>query len=154
VSRPLLALPATASWGALGGRLALVDRVAATESFDVLARTEAVPDALHTALARGEIVRALVLAAPVLPEDTTLIERFAALARPTLALFGTHDARVPPQSARRWRALVPSCHIVFLYDAGHDLAADRPEAFADAVTDFLADPGTFLINRRAGALHP
>ena len=34
-----------------------------------------------------------------------------------------------------------NCHLVFVYAAGHVISADRPEAFAEVVLDFLERHG-------------
>jgi pimeloyl-ACP methyl ester carboxylesterase len=149
---PLVVLPRGAA-EPVADRLQFARSADAPESFDVLACGNAAEEALQAALSRPGSVRALVLAAAAPPADATLLERFAALKIPTLALFGTRDADVPPETGRRWRALLPGCHIVLLYDAGHDLAADRPDALVDVVLDFLSDPAAFLVNRRSGVLH-
>jgi pimeloyl-ACP methyl ester carboxylesterase len=149
---PLVALPRGAA-GPIAGRLGVTESAENPESFDLLACGKAAEEALKTALSRPGSVRALVLVAAAPPADAALVERFGALKIPTLALFGTRDAEVPPEAGRRWRTLLPGCHIVFLYDAAHDLAADRPDALADIVLDFLSDPGAFLVNRRSSVLH-
>lgn len=153
MSRPLVVLPPATVCAPLAERVEIKRSAAPLDSFDLLAHAAAAEDALRLALERPSAVRALVLAAAAPPADAALVTRFAALKIPTLALFGTRDREVPPETGRRWRALLPGCHLVFLYDAGHDLAADRPQAFADIVLDFLSDPGAFLVNRRDGALH-
>jgi pimeloyl-ACP methyl ester carboxylesterase len=150
---PLVALPADAG-KPLTSRLAVRASAEGLESFDLLACGGAAAEGLRIALARSGAVRAVVLAAATPPADASLIERFASLKIPTLVLFGTRDTDVPPEAGRRWRALLPGCHLVWLYEAGRDLSAERPEAFADIVLDFLSDPGAFLVNRRSGALQP
>ncbi len=149
---PLVALPRGAA-GPVADRLQITRSAQNPETFDLLACGNVAEEALNAALSRPGSVRALVLAAAAPPANAALMERFAALKTPTLALLGTRDAEVPPEAGRRWRALLPGCHVVFLYDAGHDLAADRPDALADVVLDFLSDPGAFLVNRRSGVLH-
>jgi pimeloyl-ACP methyl ester carboxylesterase len=150
---PLVALPAEAA-RPLASRLDVRGSAEGLESFDVLACAGAAQEAMRIALARSGAVRALVLAAATPPEDASLVAGFAALKIPTLVLFGTRDAEVPAEAGRRWRALLPGCHVVWLYGAGRELSAERPEAFADIVLDFLSDPGAFLVNRRSGALQP
>ncbi len=150
---PLVVLPIGAA-RPVADRLQVREPSESLESFDLIAWGNAAQEAMGLALSRPGRVRALVLAAAAPPADTALIERFATLKIPTLALFGTRDAEVPPETGRRWRALLPGCHVVLLYDAAHDLASDRPEGFADLVLDFLSDPGAFLVNRRSGILHP
>src|SRR5216683_7908136 len=38
---------------------------------------------------------------------------------------------------RYYKALIPSCHLVLVYEAAHALSEDRPEAFTEVVSDFL-----------------
>jgi hypothetical protein len=49
---------------------------------------------------------------------------------------------------------MPSSHLVFVYDAGPAISADRPEAFAEVVTDFLERHEAFVISRTATVIHP
>jgi len=149
---PLVVLPAAAPIAALAERIALRSSVDGLERFDLLAQPPAIDAALRLALERAAAVHALVLVAPLPPSDPALIERLSALKVPTLALYGTRDSQAPPTTSRGWRALMPGCHVVFVYDAGHDLAADQPQAFADIVLDFVRDPAAFLVNRRDGSV--
>jgi len=153
MSRPLVALPGAVA-KPVSDRIQIKDSADGLESFDLLAHGNAVGEALRAALARPSAVGAVVLAAASPPTDTALLERFAALKIPTLVLLGTRDATVAADSGRRWRSALPACNVVLIYDAAHDLAAERPQAFADIVTDFLSDPGAFLVNRRSSALQP
>jgi pimeloyl-ACP methyl ester carboxylesterase len=79
--------------------------------------------------------------------DAALEERLPAMAVPTLVLFGTLDAVIPPEMGREYKRLLPDCHLLFVYDAGHEIGAERPEAFAEAVTDFAGRRAAFVINR-------
>ncbi len=152
MSRALVVLPHARVSAPLAERVQIQRATEVSESFDLLAHAEAAESALRLALERPGVLHALVLAAAAPPGDAALVARFAALNVPTLALFGTRDRQAPPETGRRWRTLLPGCHIVFLYDAGHDLAADRPQGFADVVLDFLSDPAAFLVNRREGTV--
>jgi pimeloyl-ACP methyl ester carboxylesterase len=153
MSRPLVSLPPAAA-KPIADRFHIEDSAKDIESFDLLAAGSRVEEALRTALARPAAVKALVLVAAAPPADASLGERFAALKIPTLVLLGAADAELAPETPRRWRALIPTCNVMLVYDAAHELATDRPEAFADVVTEFLSDPGSFLVNRRSGALQP
>lgn len=152
MTRPLVILPEAMTCAPLAERLEVRRTPHGVESFDVLAHGPAAVEALRLALDQPARAHAVVLAAAPPPEDSALLERFALAKIPTLTLFGTRDREVPPETGRRWRALLPGSHVVFLYDAGHELAADRPQAFADIVLDFLSDPAVFLVNRRDGAV--
>ena len=73
---------------------------------------------------------------------------------PTLVLFGTLDRVIPPEMGRHYKELLPNGHLVLVYDAGHAIGAERPEAFVEVVTDFLDRHEAFLISRAETVLHP
>lgn len=86
--------------------------------------------------------------------DADLEGRLQELAVPTLVLFGTLDSVIPPAMGRVYKELIPGCHLVFVYDAGHAIGAERPEAFAEVVGDFLERREAFVISRAATVIHP
>jgi 2-hydroxy-6-oxonona-2,4-dienedioate hydrolase len=86
--------------------------------------------------------------------DAELERRLPDLAAPTLVLFGTLDAVIPPAMGRFYKELIPPCHLVFVYDAGHAIGTDRPEAFTEVVVDFLERHEAFVISRTATVIHP
>jgi pimeloyl-ACP methyl ester carboxylesterase len=86
------------------------------------------------------------------PVDEALESRMGEIACPVLALFGTRDELIPTTFARRYRQLMPKANVMFVYDAGHAITEDRPEAVAALIEDFLAEPEGFLVNRSSGAL--
>jgi pimeloyl-ACP methyl ester carboxylesterase len=88
------------------------------------------------------------------PRDLELEARLPGLAPPTLALFGTRDAMIPPDLGRLYKELIPDCHLVFVYDAGHAIAAERPEAFTEVVSDFLDRHDAFVVSRTPTVIHP
>jgi pimeloyl-ACP methyl ester carboxylesterase len=88
------------------------------------------------------------------PRDPDLEARLTGLAPPTLALFGTLDAIIPPDIGHLYKQLIPDCHLVFVYDAGHAIAAERPEAFTEVVSDFLDRHDAFVVSRRPSVIHP
>jgi pimeloyl-ACP methyl ester carboxylesterase len=88
------------------------------------------------------------------PRDPDLEARLAGLAPPTLALFGTLDSVIPPDLGHLYKELIPDCHLVFVYDAGHAIAAERPEAFAEVVGDFLDRHEAFVVSRTPTVIHP
>ena len=75
------------------------------------------------------------------PRDPDLEARLPGLAPPTLALFGTLDSIIPPDLGHLYKELIPDCNLVFVYDAGHAIAAERPEAFTEVVSDFPVETG-------------
>ena len=88
------------------------------------------------------------------PRDTDLEARLPELGVPTLALFGTLDAVIPPETGRLYKELIPNSHIVFVYDAGHLISGERPEAFTEVVADFLERHEAFVISRTPTVIHP
>jgi pimeloyl-ACP methyl ester carboxylesterase len=86
--------------------------------------------------------------------DPELERRMGDLAVPTLVLFGTLDRVIPPSMGRFYKELIPTCNLVLVYDAGHAIGTDRPEAFADAVGDFIERREAFVISRTETVIHP
>jgi pimeloyl-ACP methyl ester carboxylesterase len=104
------------------------------------------------------LARSWPLAAPALagvPEyDEQVAARMERCPVRTLVLFGTRDGVIPPENGRVYRRLMPACTLQYVYDAAHDLAADRPEAFADVTGDFLRRGLHFLIPEAAPPINP
>jgi pimeloyl-ACP methyl ester carboxylesterase len=86
--------------------------------------------------------------------DADLETRLHALAAPTLVLFGTLDQVIPSAMGRFYKELIPNCHLVFVYDAGHAISTERPEAFTEVVADFLERHDAFIISRTETVIHP
>jgi pimeloyl-ACP methyl ester carboxylesterase len=86
--------------------------------------------------------------------EPMLEDRLRELTVPTLVVFGTLDSVVPPEMGRIYKDLMPDAHLVFVYDAGHAIAAERPEAFVDVVADFLERGDAFLIRRSRTVVFP
>jgi pimeloyl-ACP methyl ester carboxylesterase len=86
--------------------------------------------------------------------DPALEARLHDLATLTLVVFGTLDSVIPPDMGRIYKELLPNAHLVFVYDAGHAIAAERPEAFAEVVADFLERGDAFLIRRTGTMMFP
>jgi pimeloyl-ACP methyl ester carboxylesterase len=86
--------------------------------------------------------------------DPDLECRLPDLNVPTLVLFGTEDRVIPPEMGRFYKQLMPNCHLVLVYDAGHAIATDRPEAFEEAVADFVERREAFVISRAETLVHP
>lgn len=73
---------------------------------------------------------------------------------PTLVVFGTADGVISSTFGRVYRELMPNCHFVLVYDAGHEVAAERPEAFSSLVVDFLQRREAFIVNQRSSLINP
>jgi pimeloyl-ACP methyl ester carboxylesterase len=88
------------------------------------------------------------------PRDEALESRMPGLNVPVLVLFGTMDRMIPPEMGRLYCDKLPNCHLILVYDAGHEVDADRPEAFVSVVSDFLQHHEAFLVNRQSGLINP
>jgi pimeloyl-ACP methyl ester carboxylesterase len=88
------------------------------------------------------------------PRDPAFEARLGALDMPVLALFGTADPVTPPAGGHLYRQSLPNCHLVMVYDAAHAIDADRPEATAALVDDFLKRHEQFLVQNRSSVIHP
>jgi len=72
----------------------------------------------------------------------------------TLVLFGSEDKLVAPEAARIYRERIPNSNLVFVYDAGHLIEAERPEALVNAVSDYVELRETFIVGRQTGIINP
>ncbi len=88
------------------------------------------------------------------PRDPAFEARLGALAMPVLVLFGTSDRVTPPEGGDLYRAALPTCHLMMVYDAAHAVDADRPEATAELVADFLARHEQFLVKNTSDLIYP
>jgi pimeloyl-ACP methyl ester carboxylesterase len=86
--------------------------------------------------------------------DADLETRLGTLATATLVLFGTLDQVIPSAMGRLYKELIANCHLVFVYDAGHAISTERPEAFTEVVADFLERHEAFIISRTETVIHP
>jgi pimeloyl-ACP methyl ester carboxylesterase len=86
--------------------------------------------------------------------DADLEAQMRRLPTPTLVLFGTLDRVIPPEMGRFYKELLPNCHLVFVYDAGHAISTERPEAFTEVTVDFLERHEAFVVSRTETVIHP
>jgi hypothetical protein len=49
---------------------------------------------------------------------------------------------------------MPRCHFILTYDAGHYIALDRPEAFAEVVADYVQRLEAFVVQQESSVIHP
>ena len=73
---------------------------------------------------------------------------------PTLAVFGLNDRLVSPEAARVYREKIPNSNIAIVYDAGHCIIGERPEALTNAVADYAEQWETFIVGRQTGLINP
>jgi dienelactone hydrolase len=108
--------------------------------------------ALSTARALGGKAKAVVLVSPTsILQDASKPEK---LDTAVAVLVGSRDRSQPAGALARYRQRLPGCHTVLVFDAGEDIAADRPQALADAAGDFLERQGRFILKTESVALRP
>ena len=165
----------TRTIGELASTIARAVKNLGIDTFNLIGRSFGGTTALWVALQAPERVRTLVLEAPgaFRPEgarmpsnhplvvrlrgparDPDLERRLRTLATPTLVLFGTRDDVIAPAMGRIYKEVLPNGHLVFVYDAGHGISTDRPEAYTEVVTDFLERHEAFVISRGRTVIHP
>ena len=86
--------------------------------------------------------------------DDYIEEMLPQIQCPTLAVFGGNDRLASPQGPPRYKELIPNCTLAYVYDAGHAVAADRPHALLQLVTDFLRRRETFIVSDHSQVINP
>jgi pimeloyl-ACP methyl ester carboxylesterase len=86
--------------------------------------------------------------------DAELERRMPEIQTPTLVLIGTRDGVVSPEWGREYMRRLPNCNFLLVYDAAHEIASDRPEAFVDTVWDFLQRGEAFVVGQRSTVIYP
>jgi pimeloyl-ACP methyl ester carboxylesterase len=157
VGRPVLALGAAAGSPGLAA-LATRFRVFATadaggaaswvaaqgfETLGVVGIGAAAGAALDLSRTLGETADALVLVSPAGDVALAADER---LATPVCVLIGDRDGAAAPLA--HWRRALHA-NTVLVFDAGADILADRPDAFASAAGDFLDRQARFAFAESA-----
>ena len=144
------------------------DQVAAAVSslaagpYGLIGVSSAASVAIRHAVRSPETITALILVSPLAvrpagePAYATheLESQLAQIQCPTLAVFGQADEAIDPVAPSIYRSRIPNCNVAFVYDAGHDIAAERPQALLNLVTDYLERRETFIVQNRAGAINP
>jgi pimeloyl-ACP methyl ester carboxylesterase len=121
----------------------------------LIAESDLASAALTHAIESGDSVEALVLIAPMAgvsngAADLTLEE----IKAPTLVLYGTRDQVVTPETGRIFARRIAKCFYTLVYDAGHDIAADRPQALCAVVGDFLEHREKFVVRHEPSVINP
>jgi len=68
---------------------------------------------------------------------------------PTLIVWGEKDSIIPVRDANEFERLIPDSRKLVMRDTGHIPMAERPQAFNDALTEFLAESGSAEKNEPA-----
>ncbi len=151
------------NWGS-GAEEQIASLVAPLTSgpYGLIGVSSAASVAIRHALQSPDSVTALVLVSPLAvrhadePADASqdLESRLAEIQCPTLAVFGQADDTIDPTAPSIYRSHIPNCNVAYVYDAGHDIAADRPQALLNLVDDYLERRETFIVQNRSGAINP
>ena len=86
--------------------------------------------------------------------DEAFLARLGEVTTRTLVLFGDADGIIDPANGPILKRAMPNAVLLYVYDAAHDIQADRPEAFADVVGDFVRRGMNFLVNDADGLINP
>ena len=148
----------------LSGRWQVAESIAAAGSqrYGLVGISDGANSALQHALQNPERVEVLVLVSPTAirpaegdANDAADMEaRLSDVQCPTLVVFGRDDKSVQPDAAATYRERIPNCNIAFVYAAGHDIPADRPQALINLVSDYLERRETFIVQNRSSVINP
>jgi pimeloyl-ACP methyl ester carboxylesterase len=86
--------------------------------------------------------------------DDAFADRLRGIGVRTLVMFGQNDGVINPINGRTYRKLMPNCVLMYVYDAAHEIAQDRPEAFVDVMSDFIHRGMNFLVNDKDRLINP
>jgi pimeloyl-ACP methyl ester carboxylesterase len=126
------------------------------ERFSVIGISQGVPLALAIAIAAPDQIDKLIMMSP--PPwseiDDQLRAGLAAVGAPTLILVGTSDRSGSADSARKLRETIGASQLLLVYDAGALIAADRPDACASPIGEFLDHGVEFVVCHDSQKLRP
>ena len=80
--------------------------------------------------------------------------RLAEVLCATLVVIGQEDRLVSRKAGGIWKAEVPNCSLSYVYDAGHAIAVERPDALTNVVLDFVERRETFVVENRPSVISP
>ena len=86
--------------------------------------------------------------------EVDVSQQLPELACATLVVIGQEDRLVSREAGGIWKAQVPNCSLSYVYDAGHAIAVDRPDALTNVVLDFVERRETFIVENRPSVINP
>ncbi len=86
--------------------------------------------------------------------EVDVSQQLPELACATLVVFGQEDRLVSREAGGIWKAEAPNCSLSYVYDAGHAIAVDRPDALTNVVLDFVERRETFIVENRPSVINP
>lgn len=126
------------------------------DSFSILGVSRGVTSALAQAVAAPERVQRLIFVSPSLAvvQQAELSSKLREVKTPTLVLVGTRDRSGSREAGHLCREQIPTCYLVLVYDAGHEIAADRRDACLSPINDFLAQGEGFIVSHESQMIRP
>ena len=86
--------------------------------------------------------------------DTEAESKLSEIQCATLVVFGLQDKMVAPEAAGIYREKIANSNLAIVYDAGHVIVAERPEALINAVSDYVERRETFIVGRQSSIINP
>ena len=120
----------------------------------LLAHPDNLPSAKTVDPDRWAREQELVLRLKGQTHDAAAEARLKEVRCPTLIVFGVNDRMVAPEAARVYAEKIPNSNISLVYDAGHLIEAERPEALIDAVSNYVQHRETFIVGRGSNLINP
>ena len=99
---------------------------------------------------RKSLVESIIATA----HDTEAESRLSEIQCATLVVFGLQDKMVAPQAGGIYREKIANSNLSFVYDTGHVIVAERPEALINAVSDYVERRETFVVGRESSIINP
>ena len=121
------------------------------EPDQLVAHMENVDGVLQLDTGQSEALSALIRGGV---HDSELEDRLEEVPCATLAVFGLSDRMIAPEAPRVYREKIPNSNICLIYDAGHAIVADRPQALIDTVMDFVERRDAFVVGRQSSVINP
>jgi pimeloyl-ACP methyl ester carboxylesterase len=125
-------------------------------SFSVIGMSRGVTSALTQAVSTPEQVQRLILVSPPLAavQHPELSAKLREVKAPTLVLVGTRDHSGSREAGHLCRERIPACYLVLVYDAGHEIAADRHDACLSPLREFLEQGEGFIVSHESQMIRP
>jgi pimeloyl-ACP methyl ester carboxylesterase len=77
--------------------------------------------------------------------NADLLERLSEITAPTLVLWGTDDAVVPPEAGQVFVRGIPNSYRMLIFGAAHSLPVSACRKFVELVTDFIERGERFVV---------
>ncbi|MBM4256436.1 MAG: alpha/beta hydrolase [Deltaproteobacteria bacterium] len=125
-------------------------------SFCVVGVSNGAASAVIQAVYAPDVVSRVILVAPTraILQHPQLAAKLGEVKAPTLVLVGTRDRSGAREVGQLCRAQIPVCHLLFVYDAGETIAAERRDACLSPMTEFLEKGEGFIVSQESQLIRP